>query len=56
MKTEPPSIVRVIKHEAISSNEVRITMEMIVNVHRLTDVASQLLHTATEQISGKPKR
>ena len=53
MTENPPSTVRVIKHEAISPSEVRITMEMIVNVHRLTDIASQLLHTATEQIAQR---
>ena len=47
----PPSTVRVVKHEAISPSEVRITMEMIVNVHRLTEIASELLHTATREVS-----
>jgi len=51
MTEPPPSTVKVIKHEAISPSEVRITMEMVVNVHRLTDIASQLLHTATQQVS-----
>ena len=56
MDEVPPSTVRVIKHEAISPSEVRITMEMIVNVHRLTEVTSELLQTATRQVSPDRKR
>ncbi|HEY2032386.1 MAG TPA: hypothetical protein VGH02_01735 [Rhizomicrobium sp.] len=35
MEAHPPSTVRIVKHEPISLTEVRITMEMIVNVDRL---------------------
>ncbi|HEX4859916.1 MAG TPA: hypothetical protein VFV07_01680 [Rhizomicrobium sp.] len=57
MAESPPSTVRVIKHEAISPNEVRITMEVIVNVDRLTEICGEMLHTTTQQIARrKPKR
>jgi hypothetical protein len=54
MDQPPPSTIRVVSHEAISPDEVRIVMEMVVNVHRLTEVASGLLHTAAGQVARPP--
>ena len=57
MAESPPSTVRVIKHEAISPTEVRITMEMVVNVDRLVEICGEMLHSATAQIARrKPRR
>jgi hypothetical protein len=53
MDENPPSTVRIVKHEPISPTEVRITLEMIVNVNRLAEVCSGLIHTATSQIASK---
>ena len=53
MEEYPPSTVRIVKHEPISATEVRITMEMVVNVDRLAEICSELIHTAADQISGK---
>ena len=56
MEEHPPSTIRVVKHEPISPTEVRITMEMVVNVDRLAEVCSGLIHTAVGQISDNKKR
>ena len=55
MEEMPPSTIRIIGNEPISPTEVRITMEMIVNVDRLAEVCASLIHTAADQIAGKRK-
>ena len=55
MEENPPSTIRIVKNEPISPTEVRITMEMIVNVNRLAEVCSGLLHTAADQISKRER-
>jgi hypothetical protein len=49
----PPSRVRVVSHEAISKTEVRILVEMIVDVHRLAEVGRDFLTQAITQIGAK---
>jgi hypothetical protein len=56
MEEHPPSTIRIIKHEPISPTKVRITMEMVVNVDRLAEVCSGLIHTAVGQIADTKKR
>ncbi|HTQ13848.1 MAG TPA: hypothetical protein VMH86_08225 [Rhizomicrobium sp.] len=53
MTDYPPSRVRVVSHEAISQSEVRIMMEMIVDVHRLAEVGHDFLSQAISQIGAK---
>jgi hypothetical protein len=55
MEENPPSTIRIIKNEPISPTEVRITMEMIVNVNRLAEVCGSLIHTAADQIASRHK-
>jgi hypothetical protein len=55
MEEHSLSTIRVVKHEPISPTEVRITMEMIVNVDRLAEVCAGLIHTAADQIAGNRK-
>jgi hypothetical protein len=55
MEEHPPSTIRVVKTEPISPTEVRITMEMIVDVGRLAEVCGGLLHTAVDQIANTRK-
>ena len=55
MEQNPPSTIRVIKYEPVSPTEVRITMEMVVDVNRLADVCSGLIHTAVDQIAHSKK-
>ena len=55
MENTPPSTIRIVKNEPISPTQVRITMEMIVNVDRLAEVCAGLIHTAADQIAAKRK-
>jgi len=48
----PPSRVRIVSHESISPTEVRIMMEVIVDVNRLAEVGREFIHTAI----GQPDR
>lgn len=53
----PPSQVRVISHEALSETEVKITLEVIVDVHRLAEVGRDFLVAATQQaVLCKPRK
>lgn len=54
MPDQPPSRVRVISHEAVSETEVRILMEMVVDVHRLAELGRDFLSQAIQQIGAKP--
>jgi hypothetical protein len=51
----PPSTVRIVSHEAISPTQVRITMEMVVDVHRLAEICGELLRTTTAQTARSPR-
>jgi len=51
---QPPSRVRVISHEAVSDCEVRIVLEMVVDVHRLAELGQEFLSQAIKQIGAKP--
>lgn len=46
----PVSRVRVISHEPLSKTEVRIMLEVIVDVHRLAEVGRDFLSQAIDQI------
>jgi hypothetical protein len=56
MEAQQPSRVRVVSHEAIGKTEVRIMLEVIVDVHRLADVGQGFLSQAIEQIGAKGKK
>ena len=55
MTDYPPSRVRVVSHEAISRSEVRILIEVIVDVNRLAEVGQQFLSQAIRQVGIKPE-
>jgi hypothetical protein len=46
----PPSRVRVVSHEPLSETEVRIVLEVIVDVHRLAEVGREFLTQAIDQL------
>jgi hypothetical protein len=46
----PPSRVRIISHEPISHSEIRIMLEVIVDVNRLAEVGHDFLKTAIGQL------
>ena len=58
MTAFPATIVRVTALEPAGETKVRITMEMLVDVHRLAEVGSELLHAAVAEAkseTGKKK-
>ena len=55
MATYPATTVKVISVEPHGETKVRILMEMIVDVHRLADVGSEMLRTAITQVKAEQK-
>jgi hypothetical protein len=51
----PPTTVKVVSVEPHGETKVRIMMEMIVDVHRLADVGSEMLRTAMVQVKAEQK-
>lgn len=56
MATYPATTVRVTAVEPHGETKVRIGMEMIVDVHRLADVGSELLRTAMTQVKAEQRK
>ena len=56
MADTPPSRVRVVSHEPINANEVRIMLEVVVDVHRLAEVGRDFLHTAVDHLAKDGKK
>lgn len=50
MTDYPPSRVRVVSHEPVSASEMKITIEVIVDVHRLAEVGQQFISEAAQQM------
>ena len=53
MANYPATTVRVVSVEPHGETKVRITMDMIVGVHRLADVGSEMLRTAMTQVKAE---
>ncbi len=51
----PATTVKVIKVEPCAPGKVCITTEMVVDVHRLAEVGSDLLRTAVSQMKAADK-
>ena len=51
----PASTVKVTAISPRGDNKVTITMEMVVDVHRLAEVSSTLLHVAAKGAAKKKK-
>jgi hypothetical protein len=52
----PATTVKVVSIEPHGGTKVCITMEMVVDVHRLAEVGSDLLHAAIAQIKAGTKK
>ena len=52
----PASTVKVISIAPCSDSKVCITMELVVDVHRLAEVGSSLLHVAAKGAAAKKKK
>jgi len=53
MANYPATTIRVVSVEPHGETKVRITMDMIVDVHRLADVGSEMLRTAMTQVKAE---
>jgi hypothetical protein len=52
----PDSTVKVTSIEPCGENKVCITMELVVDVHRMAEVSSTLLRVAAKGASAKKKK
>ena len=53
MTNHHPSRVRIVSHEPINQSEIKITLEVIVDVHRLAEVGQEFISQAVTQMSGQ---
>jgi hypothetical protein len=53
MTAFPATTVRVTAIEPAGETKVRITLEMLVDVHRLAEVGSELLHAAVTRVKAE---
>ncbi len=56
MSSFPATTVKVISTEPHGDTKVRIVMEMIVDVHRLSEVGSELLRAAVNQVKAADRK
>ena len=56
MSAFPDSTVKITAITPCGNNKVCITMELVVDVHRLAEVGSTLLHVAAKGASEKKKK
>jgi hypothetical protein len=51
----PASIIKIVSMEPLGDTKVRIMMEMVVDVHRLAEVGSEMLHTAMAHVKAEKR-
>jgi len=56
MADHPPSRVRIVSHEPLNQHEVKITLEVVVDVHRLAEVGQEFISQAMKQMGADRKR
>ena len=58
MTVHPPSTVKVTKIRPCGDTQVCITMELVVDVHRLAEVGTELLKAVTDKLnaSGRSRK
>ena len=56
MSDFPATTVRVVSIEPCGDTKVCIMMEMIVDVNRLAEIGSEMLHQAIEHMKGKTQK
>jgi len=52
----PATTVRVTGIELAGETKVRIKLEMLVDVHRLAEVGSEMLHAAVKRAKSEPRK
>jgi len=53
MSSFPATTIKVTHIEPRGDSKVSITMEMVVDVHRLADVSGELMRTAVKQMKSE---
>lgn len=56
MNKFPATTVKVVSIEPCGGTKVCITMELVVDVNRLAEVGSELLHAAIKQMKSADKK
>ena len=56
MSNFPATTLKVVGIEPCGEAKVRVTMEMVVDVHRLADVSGEMMRTAVKQMKNEKKR
>ena len=56
MSKFPATTVKVVSVEPCGGTKVCITMQMIVDVHRLAEVGGEMLHAAVSQIKAANRK
>jgi hypothetical protein len=56
MSAFPATTVRVTAIEPAGETKVRITLEMMVDVHRLAEVGSEMLHAAVAEAKSETEK
>jgi hypothetical protein len=49
----PPSTIKIVSYEPINHNEIRITLEMTVDIHRLAETGGEFLDESFKQLGLK---
>lgn len=55
MSSYPPSRVRLLSQEPISQSEIKITVEVIVDVHRLAELGQEFISQAVKQMNSNER-
>ena len=56
MSSFPASTIKVTNIEPCGEGKVCITMQLVVDVHRLADVGSEMLHVAAKESASSKKK
>lgn len=56
MSAFPATTIKVTSIEPHGETKVRIVMEMCVDVHRLSEVGSELLHAAVSHVKAEQRK
>lgn len=52
MPDHSASRVRVVSHEPLNQHEIKIVLEVIVDVHRLAEIGQEFISQAVKQMSA----
>ena len=52
MPDHSPSRVRIVSHEPLNQHEVKITMEVVVDIHRLAEIGQEFISQAMKQMNA----